>query len=74
MVLFQMGLIVIAVAGLSLLISGFLKKKQLFVLFGGMAFLAPVFWLLGWNLLLPMAPPIALAASLPVKNKDSSLS
>ncbi|EEL50033.1 hypothetical protein bcere0022_26590 [Bacillus cereus Rock3-44] len=33
------------------------------MLFGGMAFLAPIFYLIGWTPFLPFVAPIALAIS-----------
>jgi hypothetical protein len=65
-------LIIVSMAGILLLIFGLSKKAQLYIFFGGIAFLAPIFYLIGWIFLLPMAPPIALAISFLARKKEQS--
>ena len=63
------SLVAILVVGLILFFYG-LKKKSLLLMFcGGMAFLAPIFYFIGWNPFLPFVPPIALVISYLVKKR-----
>ena len=70
MIFLDIALMILSIVGLLLLIWGFQKSKQSYTLVGGLAFLASIFYLIGWNLLLPMAPPIALAISYFAKKKE----
>ncbi|MEN1970058.1 hypothetical protein WMZ97_18550 [Lentibacillus sp. N15] len=65
-------LVILSIAGLLLFIFGFQKKSQLSILFGGMAFLAPIFYFIGWTVFLSLVPVIALAISFLEKKKVRS--
>jgi hypothetical protein len=53
--------------GLLLTLYGIKNKSQLSVFFGVTAFLAPIFYFIGWTSLLPLVPPCALVISFLVK-------
>ncbi|MBY7145112.1 hypothetical protein KFZ56_19010 [Virgibacillus sp. NKC19-3] len=62
--LLNISLMIVIVAGLFLSIYGLQKKSQLPILSGGIAFLAPIMYFMGWMLILPLVPPIALVLSI----------
>ncbi|HEY4602456.1 MAG TPA: hypothetical protein VIG73_14405 [Cerasibacillus sp.] len=66
-ILLNITLVILSIVGLLLFIFGFQKRSQLYILFGAIIFLAPIFYLIGWTFFLPMVPPIALAISLVAK-------
>lgn len=75
---FDITFIILLILGTALLIHGFWKKRPLFILFGGMAFIAPIFHFVGWTPAIPFAAPIALAILLlwqkvvnPAKNTNT---
>ncbi len=72
MILLNISLVILSIVGLMLFVFGFQKNSRMYVIFGGIALFAPVFYLLGWFFLLPMAPPIALAISFLGKKKENA--
>jgi len=65
-------LLILSIVGLLLVVFGFQNQSQLSILFGGIAFLAPIFFFIGLNIILPLVPPIALAISFLGKKKARS--
>lgn len=63
MSLLKISFVILIAAGLLLFVYGLQKKSQLSMFFGGMAFLAPIFYFIGWTSFLPLVAPIALAIS-----------
>lgn len=63
MILLNIFLGILSIAGLLLFVFGFVENARLYIVVGGIAIFAPIFYLLGWFFLLPMAPPLALAIS-----------
>lgn len=63
MSLLNISFVILMAVGLLLFVYGLQKKSQLSMLFGGMAFLAPTFYLIGWTPFLPFVAPIALVIS-----------
>jgi len=61
--LLSISFAILIMAGLLLFVSGLRKKSQLSMLFGGMAFLAPIFYFIGWTLFLPFVAPLAMVIS-----------
>ncbi|MFD2211236.1 hypothetical protein ACFSMW_16125 [Virgibacillus halophilus] len=61
--LLNISLVIVSMAGLLLLVFSFKKKSQSPILLGGIAFIAPIFYFLGWISFLPIVPVIALAIS-----------
>jgi len=61
--LLNISFAILIMAGLLLFVSGLRKKSQLTMLFGGMAFLAPIFYFIGWTLFLPFVAPLAMVIS-----------
>ena len=61
--LLNISFVILIMAGLLLFVYGLRKKFQLSMLFGGMAFLAPIFYFIGWTPILPFVAPIALVIS-----------
>ncbi|PQZ47994.1 MULTISPECIES: hypothetical protein [Bacillus] len=71
--LLNISFVMLIVAGLLLAVYGLQKKSQLTMLFGGMAFLAPIFYFIGWTPVLPFVAPIALVISYLGKKKVKPL-
>ncbi|PEB51449.1 hypothetical protein CON65_10760 [Bacillus pseudomycoides] len=61
--LLNISFVILIIAGLLLVVYGLQKKSQLSMFFGGMAFLAPIFYFIGWTPVLPFVAPIALVIS-----------
>jgi hypothetical protein len=58
--------------GLLLVVFGFSKISQLSIVFGGIVFLSPIFYLVEWTVFLPFVPVIALVISFLGKKKVRS--
>ncbi|MES5929846.1 hypothetical protein QCI77_28340 [Bacillus cereus group sp. MG9] len=71
--LLTISLVILKVAGLLLAIYGLQKKSQISMLLGGMAFLAPIFYFIGWTPVLPFVAPIALVISYLGKKKEKTI-
>lgn len=69
MYLLNVFLIILSIAGLLLIVFGYQKKSQLTLFFGGLAFISPIFYLISWTVVLPLAPAIALIISFLGKKK-----
>ena len=67
--LLNISFVILILVGLLIFVYGLWKKSQLSMLFGGMAFLAPLFYLIGWTPILPLVAPIALVLSYLGKKK-----
>lgn len=61
--------VIVVLVGLLLFMYGYQKKSQLLMCLGGIVFLAPLFYFLGWATFLPFVPPIALVISDLMKRK-----
>lgn len=72
MTLLDIALIILSIAGLLLFVFGIQKRSRSYIVFGGTAFIAPIFYLIGWVFLMPMAPPIALVISLFTRKREDS--
>lgn len=70
--LLNISFIILIMAGLLLVIYGLQKKSQLSMFFGGMAFLAPIFYFISWTPVLPFVAPIALIISFLGKKKGKN--
>lgn len=67
--LLNISFVILIIAGLLLVVYGLQKKSQLSMFFGGMTFLAPIFYFIGWTPVLPFVAPIALVISYLGKKK-----
>lgn len=63
MSLLNISFVILIVIGLLLFVYGLQKNSQLSMFFGGVAFLSPIFYFIGWTSFLPLIAPIALAIS-----------
>ncbi|MGI2774871.1 hypothetical protein [Bacillus cytotoxicus] len=70
--LLNISFIILIMAGLLLVIYGLQKKSQLSMFFGGMAFLALIFYFISWTPVLPFVAPIALIISFLGKKKGKN--
>ncbi|MEQ2528387.1 hypothetical protein WMO40_17005 [Bacillaceae bacterium CLA-AA-H227] len=61
--LLNISLVILIMVGLLFLVNGLREKSQLSMFFGGMAFLAPILYFIGWTPILPFVAPIALLFS-----------
>lgn len=60
MILLNIALVILSIIGLGFFISGLQKDNKIYMHFGGIAFLSPIFSLVGWFLFLPLVPGINL--------------
>lgn len=56
-------LVVLIVVGIFLFVYGWRKQLQLAVFFGVTFVIAPVLYLIGWNVIVPFVPPVAFVMS-----------
>ena len=61
--LLTISFVLLIIAGLVLAVYGLQKKSQLSIFFGGIAFLAPIFYFIDWTSFLPFVAPISLVIS-----------
>lgn len=70
--LLHISFVILIMAGLLLVVYGLQKKSQLSMFFGGIAFLAPIFYFMSWTPALPFVAPIALVISFLGKKKGKA--
>lgn len=70
--LLNIFLVILLIAGLLLVVFSFQKRSLLSISFGVVAFLAPIFYFIGWTVFLPLVPVIALVISFLGKKRKRS--
>lgn len=70
MKLLTISFVIVILIGLFFFIYGLLKNSQLLILFGVMAFLAPIFYFIGWTPFIPFVALIALLISYIGRKRD----